>query len=120
KEGHIYVYGACRVVFAGTSKVDAATGPNERNRRKASLMTRHGALSITSEEVDAKGARQADEQLDLAINASLLAVKGKARSRKKIPLATVYPGREVLVESEDGQLLMEVRLYQVKGRLYQV
>jgi hypothetical protein len=119
-EEHVYEDGRFRVAFPGTPKVEELNDPARTNAKKASLTTRHGALSLVWEDVKAKGAAQADQRLDHAANAAVVAVSGKVRSRKKIPLATVYPGLELLVESPEGKLLMEVRLFLARGRLYQL
>jgi hypothetical protein len=65
------------------------------------------------------GKAGAEEQLDRHCNLAVENLKGKALSHKTISLAG-QPGRELLVEAGDGQVLVRLRLYLVDGRLYQV
>jgi hypothetical protein len=102
--------GRFRVSFPGKPAVEAG---------KASLTTPPGTLTVTWEK--AKEGVSDAERLDAAADEAVSAVKGKSRWRKKLPLAgDEKAGREVLVESAEGALIMEVRLYVHKGRLYRL
>jgi hypothetical protein len=111
--------GRFRVSFPGTPTVEALNDPARPDARKASLTTRHGALTLVWESV--KEGLSDGERLDRAADEAVSAANGKARWRKKLPLAgDDRAGREVLVETQDGKLIQEVRLYVHKGRLYRL
>jgi hypothetical protein len=66
--------------------------------------------------------RQVDKALDLARDGALSAVKGaKLREYRPVALAG-HPGREMIIEVEDGgkEISLRARFYLVKQRLYQV
>jgi hypothetical protein len=102
--------GRFRVTFPGKPAVEA---------RKASLTRPQGTLAI---EWESAGEGISDsERLERAADEAVSAVKGKARWRKKLPLGgDDRAGREVLIESPEGNLLMEARIYVHKGRLYRL
>ena len=61
---------------------------------------------------------KSDAILDSARDGAVANVKGKLKSEKKIKLG-FSPGRALVVESSDGSLLLNARVYLVKERLYQ-
>ena len=60
-----------------------------------------------------------DKFLDDYRDGAVAGVRGKLVSETKISLGT-YPGREVIIEVNDGRILACIRFYMVKTRLYQV
>lgn len=110
--------GRFRVAFPARPAVEALNEP-ARPGGKATLTTAHGTLAIVWGPV--KEGLSDREQLDRAVDEVVAAVRGKARWRKKLPLAgNERAGRDVLVESPEAKLVAEARLYVHKGRLYRL
>jgi hypothetical protein len=59
-----------------------------------------------------------DKRLDQARDGAIASVRGKQKSEKKIEL-NKHPGREIVIE-KDGEVVVKMRIYLVKNRLYQV
>ncbi|HZZ79862.1 MAG TPA: hypothetical protein VFE62_15190 [Gemmataceae bacterium] len=59
-----------------------------------------------------------DKRLDQARDGAITKAGGKKRSEEKIQLMG-HPGREIVIE-KNGEIIVKMRLYLVKNRLYQV
>ena len=59
-----------------------------------------------------------DKRLDQARDGAIASVGGKKRSEEKIKLKG-HPGREIVIE-KDSEVVVRMRIYLVKNRLYQV
>jgi hypothetical protein len=59
-----------------------------------------------------------DKRLDQARDGAVASAGGKKRSEEAIKLGS-HPGREIVIE-KDGEVVVKMRIYLVKNRLYQV
>jgi hypothetical protein len=59
-----------------------------------------------------------DQRLDQARDGAIASARGKKRSEEAIKL-NGHPGREIVIE-KDGEIVVKMRIYLAKNRLYQV
>lgn len=111
--------GRYRVTFPAAPTTSSQPAEGRGTVHTATLALRSGALTVAWEDVVGKPELSDRERLELGVKGALAAVDGKARRKKDMPLAGGHTGRQVLIE-RDGRLVAEVRLYLVKGRLYQL
>ena len=112
--------GRFRILLPGEPAV--APDPHlPKEIRSVRLEVESGTYVVAWEDLNlGAAALSAQERLDLACNAAVEKLKGKALTRKKITLNDRYPGRELVVEGPDGKQVHRDRMYLVDGRLYQV
>jgi hypothetical protein len=109
--------GRFRILLPGTPSEETLT----RGIKTIRLQQRSGSFVVAWEDLKRTDQKMSpDERLDMACNAAVEQIRGKALSRRKTTLADRYPGRDLVAQGPDGNLIHRDRMYLVDGRLYQV